>query len=469
MKRLLSRMVRDGAARCTAVAVDGGFLLSWNAPALVTPAAGTYAPAADKAESLRLGRSVIVINRRNLLNCGAASLSAAALMGGRARAAAPVVKIGVLADFSGLYTDLMGPGGVAAARLAVADFKPEQKGFSAEIVYADHANKADVGASIVRRWFDTEGVDMMIAGPNSAVGLATSFVAREKDKVCLGTAVTTSDFTGRQCTPNTINWTYDAYMLSKAVATETVKAGGTKWYFLSTDNAFGASLQQETAQLIDQAGGAVVGSSKCPLGTTDFSSFLLTAQSSGANVLGLAIGGDDLVRCMNQVNEFGLAGKMSVAALVLFLNDIHGAGLKSMQNLIFTNSFYWDLNDRTRAFTKRLVPSMPGGAYPGMTHAGCYAVTMHYLKTVAAMGVQEARKSGAATVARMKAMPTDDDAFGPGSIRADGRAVIPAYLLKVKKPGGSKAPWDYCEVVSTLRAEDTVKPLADVGCPLAKG
>lgn len=410
----------------------------------------------------------MTIQRRDVLKYAAAGLALPAL-GGRAKAADKVVRIGLLADFSGLYTDLMGPGGVAAARLAISDFKPEQKGFSAELVSADHVNKADVGASIVRRWFDTEGVDMMIAGPNSAVGLATSFVAREKDKVCLGTAVTTSDFTGKQCTPNTINWTYDAYMLSKAVASETVKTGGTKWYFLSTDNAFGASLQAETAKLVAEAGGSVAGSSKVPLGTTDFSSFLLTAQSSGANVLGLAIGGDDLVRCMNQVNEFGAAAKMSVAALVLFLNDIHGAGLKTMQNLIFTNSFYWDLNDRTRAFTQRLLPAMPQGNYPGMTHAGCYAVTMHYLKAVAAMGVETAKRSGAATVAQMKAMPTDDDAFGPGSIRADGRAVIPAYLLKVKKPEESKRPWDYCEVVSTLRAEETVKPLSEVGCPLVKG
>ena len=211
----------------------------------------------------------------------------------------------------------------------------------------------------------------------------------------------------------------------------------------------------------------MVGSSKCPLGTTDFSSFLLTAQSSGANVLGLAIGGDDLVRCVNQVNEFGTSRSMSVAGLVMFLNDIHGAGLKTVQNLLFTNSFYWDLNDRTRAFTKRLLPTT-NGQYPGMTHAGCYAVTLHYLKAVAEMGVENAKKSGAATVAKMKSMPTDDDAFGLGLIREDGRAVIPAYLLRVKKPAESKGPWDYCALVSTLKAEDTVKPLSEVGCPYVK-
>lgn len=409
----------------------------------------------------------MTINRRGFLRYGAGVAAASALPISLAKAANPMVRIGLLADFSGIYTDLMGPGGVAAAKLAIADFNPESKGFSAEIISADHMNKADIGASIVRRWFDTDGVDMMIAGPNSAVGLATSFIAREKDKVCMGTAVTTSDFTGKQCTPNSINWTYDAYMLSKAVATETVRTGGKKWFFLSTDNAFGASLQQETTNFINAAGGSVVGSSKCPIGTTDFSAFLLAAQSSGANVLGLAIGGDDLSRCMNQANEFGVSKSMSLAALVMFLNDIHGAGLNTMQNLLFTNSFYWDLNERTRAFTKRLLPTM-GGHYPGMTHAGCYAVTMHYLKAVAAMGVANAKKSGAAAVAQMKAMPTDDDAFGPGRIREDGRAVIPAYLLKVKNPGASKGPWDYCEVVSTMKAEDTVKPLAEVGCPLIK-
>lgn len=407
------------------------------------------------------------ITRRTLLHYGLGAGAASALPISAARAALPVVRIGLLADFSGIYTDLMGPVGVAAARLAIADFKPESKGFMAELVSADHMNKADVGASIVRRWFDNDGVDMMIAGPNSAVGLATSFISREKDKVCLGTAVTTSDFTGKQCTPNTVNWTYDAYMLSKAIATETVKGGGKKWYFLSTDNAFGLSLQQETTNFINVAGGSVVGSSKCPIGTTDFSAFLLAAQSSGANVLGLAIGGDDLSRCMKQANEFGVSNSMSMAALVMFLNDIHGAGLSTMQNLLFTNSFYWDLNERTRAFTKRLLPTT-NGQYPGMTHAGCYAVTMHYLKAVAAMGAENAKKSGAATVARMKAMPTDDDAFGPGEIRQDGRAVIPAYLLKVKKPAASTGPWDYCEVVSTMAASDTVKPLAEVGCPLVK-
>ncbi len=409
---------------------------------------------------------MVHIPRRALLQ-SAAGLGLAAAMPRRAGAQPAAVKIGVLADFSGIYNDMLGMPGVECARQAVADFAPQDKGFNVEIVYGDHLNKPDVGSTIVRRWFDSEGVDMVIAGPNSAVGLAASFIAREKDKVCAGAAVTASEFTGKQCTPNTINWTYDAYMLSKAVAAETVKAGGKSWYFISTDNAFGASLQQETSNFIAEAGGTVLGSSKYPIGTMDFSAMLLAARDSGADVLALAVGGADLTNTLKQAAEFGVTGKMKIAALVTFLGDIHGAGLQTMQGLLFTNSFYWDLNDRTRAFTTRVVPRM-GGLYPGMTHAGCYGITMHYMKAVAALGAAEAKQSGAATVAAMKALPTDDDAFGPGSIRADGRAVLPAYLLQVKTPGESKKPWDYCKVVSTMAPLETVRALDQVGCPFVK-
>jgi branched-chain amino acid transport system substrate-binding protein len=406
------------------------------------------------------------IHRRALLR-SAAGLGLATTFAGRARAELPTVKIGVMADFSGIYNDMLGMPGVECAKQAVADFAPQNHGFNVEIVYADHLNKPDVGGTIVRKWFDADGVDMVIAGPNSAVGLAVSFVAKEKDKVCMGAAVTASEFTGKQCTPNTVNWTYDAYMLSKAVAAETVKAGGKSWYFISTDNAFGASLQQETTNFITEAGGKVVGSSKYPIGTMDFSAMLVAARSSGADVLGLAVGGTDMINTLKQAGEFGVTGHMKVAALVTFLGDIHAAGLQTMQGLLFTNSFYWDLNDRTRAFTARVLPRM-GGMYPGMTHAGCYGITYHYLKAVAAMGPAAAAKSGAAAVAQMKALPTDDDAFGPGSIRADGRAVLPAYLLQVKTPAERKKPWDYCKVVSTMAPQDTVRPLDKVGCPFVK-
>lgn len=406
-------------------------------------------------------------HRRRILR-GVAGVGMAAAVPGLARAQRPSVRIGVLADFSGLYNDLLGMPGVECARQAVIDFAPEGHGFGAEVVYGDHQNKPDVGSGIVRQWFDQDGVDMLIAGPNSAVGLAVSALAREKDKVCMGAAVTASEFTGKQCTPNTVNWTYDAFMLSKAVATEITRGGGRTWYFISTDNAFGVSLQAETSAFVAAAGGRVLGSSKAPLGMTDFSALLVAARSSGAEVLALAVGGSDLVNALKQAGEFGLGGRMKLAALVVFLGDIHAAGLPAMQGLLFTNSFYWDLNERTRAFTARVLPRM-GGVYPGMTHAGCYGITTHYLRAVAAMGVEAAKRSGAAAAARMKAMPTDDDAFGAGSIRADGRAVLAAYLLQVKAPGESRGAWDYCRVVSTLAPAETVRPLGETGCGLVRG
>ena len=406
----------------------------------------------------------MTIQRRAVL-LGAAGLGLA--RPALAQTATPHVKVGLLADFSGIYQDLLGMPGVECARQAILDFKPQDHGFAAELVFGDHQNKPDVGGTIVRQWFDAEGVDMLIAGPNSAVGLAVSYIAKEKDKVCMGAAVTASDFTGKDCTPNTINWTYDAYMLSKAVASEITKAGGKTWYFISSDNAFGASLQQETSTFVADAGGRVLGSSKAPLNTMDFSAMLIAARASGADVLALAVGGNDLINVLKQAAEFGLRATMRTAALVTFLGDIHGAGLETMQGLLFTNSFYWDLNDRTRAFTARVLPKL-GGTYPGMTHAGCYGITMHYLRTVAAMGALAATRSGKATVEQMKAIPIDDDAFGFGHIRADGRAVIPAYLLQVKTPAQSKRAWDYCNVVSTLAPAETVRPLAKVGCPYVK-
>ncbi len=405
--------------------------------------------------------------RRDFLR--AAAGSALVLPAIRPAAAQPkaVVKIGVLADFSGLYQDLLGLPGVECAKQAVVDFARSHDGFGAEVVYADHQNKADVGSAIVRNWFDSGGVDMVIAGPNSAVGLAVSYISKEKNKVCMGAAVTASEFTGKDCTPNTVNWTYDAFMLSKSVATEITKAGAKTWFFISSDNTFGASLEAETSAFVAEAGGRVLGSSKAPLSTMDFSAMLLAAQASGAEVLALAVGGNDLINVLKQAAEFGLRGKMRIAALVTFLGDIHGAGLQTMQGLLFTNSFYWDLNDRTRAFTARVLPKL-SGTYPGMTHAGCYGITTHYLRAAAAMGAADAKRSGRATVARMKEIPIDDDAFGSGHIRADGRAVIPAYLLQVKQPAESVKPWDYCKVVSTLAPEETVRPLSQSACPAAK-
>ena len=404
------------------------------------------------------------ISRRTILAGGAAMVGAP---GSRTRAQGQTIKIGVLSDFSGIYIDLLGPGGVACVQQAVRDFAPAQHGFDVEVVSADHQNKPDVGSGIARNWYDAEGVDMIIGLPNSSVALATASVTRDRDKACIGAAVTTMDFTGAQCTPNTINWTYDAYMLAKATGTETVAAGGKRWYFITTDNAFGNSIQAETAGFVQNAGGAVAGNSKYPIGSTDYSSYLLAAQGSGADVLCLALGGADMVNCLKQASEFGLRRRMRIAAPVMFLNDIQALGLPLTQGLLHTNSFYWDANERTRAFTQRVLPRMQG-AYPGMVHAGCYAGTLHYLKAVADLGVTAAKRSGAAAIARMKAMPVDDDAFGSLSVRQDGRALVPAFLLKVKSPEESKGPWDYCSIVTQVAGPDAAKPLAQAGCPLVK-
>ncbi|MEE8630273.1 MULTISPECIES: ABC transporter substrate-binding protein [Methylobacterium] len=409
------------------------------------------------------------ISRRALVG-GATALAAAWSGGARAQgigSQGPRIKIGVLADFSGIYTDLLGPGGVGCVQQAVADFGPEQHGFSVDVVFADHQNKPDVGSGIARRWYDSEGVDLVIGLPNSSVALALAFVTAERNKACIGTAVTSMEFTGAQCTPNTINWTYDAYMLAKALGTETVKSGGRKWYFITTDNAFGNAIQGETASFVQQAGGTVLGNSRYPIGATDYSSFLIAAQGSGAQVLGLALAGTDMVNCLKQADEFGLRDQMRIAAPVMFLNDINALGLPLTQGLLHTNSFYWDANDRTRAFTRRVLPRMQG-AYPGMVHAGCYAGTLHYLKAVAALGVTAAKASGAAAIARMKEMPADDDAFGRTVVRQDGRALVPAFLLQVKKPAESKARWDYCKVVTEIPGDEAAKPLAQGGCPLVK-
>ena len=404
------------------------------------------------------------VSRRAAL-AGVAALAASAAP--RARAQGRGIKIGVLSDFSGIYVDLLGPGGVACVQQAVQDFGPAQRGFDVEVVYADHQNKPDVGSAIARNWYDADGVDMIIGLPNSSVALATASVTRERNKACIGAAVTTMDFTGAQCTPNTINWTYDAYMLAKATGTETVAAGGKRWYFITTDNAFGNSIQAETAVFVQNAGGAVVGNSKYPIGSTDYSSYLLAAQGSGADVLCLALGGADMVNCLKQASEFGLRRRMRITAPVMFLNDIQALGLPLTQGLLHTNSFYWDANERSRAFTKRVLPRMQG-AYPGMVHAGCYAGTLHYLKAVADLGVAAAKASGAAAIARMKAMPVDDDAFGTLSVRQDGRALVPAFLLKVKSPEESRGQWDCCSIVAQVAGPDAAKPLSQAGCPLVK-
>ena len=408
------------------------------------------------------------MNRRSLLATGAAVGAIAALPRLARAQAANTIRIGVLNDQSGLYRDITGPGSTACVRQAVQDFG--SRGFNVEVVAADHQNKPDVGASIARQWFDQDGVDVIIDVPTSSVALAVSGVAREKNKVFLSSSAATSDLSGSACSPNTIHWTYDTYMLAKSTGGAMVKAGGDTWFFITADYAFGHALERDTTNFVKAAGGRVLGGVRTPFpGTTDFSSFLLQAQASRAKVIGLANAGGDTINCIKQAAEFGLTRRgVKLAALLMFISDVHALGLRTAQGLVCSETFYCDLNERTRAFTRRVLPNMPGGLRPGMGQAGCYSAALHYLKAVADMGVAQAKASGAATVARMKAMPTDDDAFGPGSIRPDGRKLHPAYLFEVKAPEESRGPWDYYKLLQTTPAGEAFRPLAEGGCPLVR-
>ena len=397
---------------------------------------------------------------------GSAAATAVSLAARRSRAAGgPVIKIGVLNDQSGPYRDTTGLTSVAATRLAAKEMA--NHGFDIEVVSADHQNKPDVGASIARAWIDNNGVDVIADVPTSSVALAVAQVCREKDRVHLNASATAVALTGEQCSPNTIVWSFDTYMLGKSTGGAMVKAGGNKWFFITADYAFGHSLEDQTTRFVKAAGGTVVGSVAYPFPTTtDYSSFITQAVTSGANVLGLANAGGDTANCVKQAHEFGLREHgMHVAPLLMFITDVHAVGLDICQGLRMTESFYWDLNPGTRAFATRLrdsgVTQMPNQA-----HASSYSSTLAYLKTVAAMGPAEAKKSGAATVARMKAMPTEDDAFGKGSIREDGRGVFPAYLFEVKTPAESKAPWDIYQLIATTPAAEAVRPLGETGCKM---
>jgi branched-chain amino acid transport system substrate-binding protein len=404
----------------------------------------------------------MTLSRRALIGSAAAL---PVLSGRSARAqAANTLKVGVLTDLSGAYRDLGGPVSVAAARQAVEELA--SKGFTVEIVQADHQNKTDVGAGIARQWYDRDGVDLIVDVPNSGVGLAIAGVAKDKNKAYMNSGSATSDLTGSQCNANTIHWTYDTYELAKSTGSAAVKAGGDTWFFITADYAFGTALQRDTTEFVTAAGGKVLGSVRYPFpGTTDFSSLLLQAQSSGAKILGIANAGTDTVNTIKQSQEFGVTPGMKLAGLLVFISDVHAIGLEIAQGLLLTNSFYWDANDRTRKFAERFNPKAPA-VRPTMVQAGVYASVLHYLKTTADKGVPFMKADGAAAVAAMKAMPTDDDCFGQGTIRADGRKLSPSYLWEVKKPGESKAPWDYYKLVATTPADQAFRPLDKGGCSL---
>jgi branched-chain amino acid transport system substrate-binding protein len=403
----------------------------------------------------------MALTRRGLLGA-AASLAVRP----RAHAQQATIRFGVLGDQSGPYRNFSGPVSIACARQAIVDFGAAAKGMAVEVLVGDHQNKPDVGAGIARRWFDEDGVDVILDVPNSAVALAVSAVARDKNKVFMVSGAGTADLTGPQCTPNTCHMSYDTWMLAHATGGAMVKAGGNSWFFITADYAFGHALQRDTANFVAAAGGKVLGNVDTPFpGTTDFSSYLLQGQASGAKVIGLANAGADTINCIKQAAEFGVAKSAKIAGLLVYISDVHSLGLQTAQGLVLSTTFYWNLNERTRALTKRLLPKTSGQC-PGMSQAGCYASALHYLKTAADMGVARAKASGREAVARMKAMPMDDDVFGRGSIREDGLAIHPAYLFEVKKPAESTGPWDYYKLLATVPAEQAFKPLAETGCPL---
>jgi branched-chain amino acid transport system substrate-binding protein len=412
----------------------------------------------------------MTINRRTLLGAGAALPALGGLPFRSARAqAANTIRIGVLNDQSALYRDISGPGSTQAVRLAVQESGITQAGVNVEVVQADHQNRPDVGSTVARTWLDRDGVDVIVDVPTSSVALAVNTLVRERNKVFLNSGAATSDLTGPACSPNTIHWTYDTYMLANGTGGAMVRAGGDTWFFITADYAFGHALERDTAAFVTAAGGRVLGQVRTPFpGTTDFSSFLQQAQRSRAKVIGLANAGGDTINSIKQAAEFRITrGGTKLAGLLVFITDVHSLGLEVAQGLVLTETFYWDLNDRTRAFTQRLGP-VPGNLRPSMVQAGCYSAVLHYLKAVRDMGVAAAKASGAEAVARMKAMPANDDAFGEGTIRPDGRKVHPAYLFEVKQPSESRGAWDYYKLISTIPAEQAFRPIAAGGCTLPR-
>ena len=384
-----------------------------------------------------------------------------------ALAADKVVKIGVLNDMSSLYMDIAGPGSVIAAQMAVEDSGLTKKGWTIDVVSADHQNKPDIGVNIVRRWIDTDKVDVISDVPTSSVALAVSNVVKEKNSILLDSGAGSSDLTNKQCSPNTIHWTYDTYTLAHGTGTALTKAGGKTWYFLTADYAFGHALERDTTAAVEAAGGKVLGAVRHPLNTPDFSSFLLQAQASKANVVGLANAGGDTINSIKQASEFGIvAGGQKLAGLLLFISDVHALGLQTAKGLNLTTTFYWDANDGTRAFSKRFQARTKNHTMPTMVHAGVYSSLMHYFKALEALGGNP--HDGAKVVAKMKEMPTDDALFGKGSIEPNGRTIHPAYLYEVKAPSESKGPWDYYKLVATIPANEAFTPLDKSPCPLLK-
>jgi len=390
---------------------------------------------------------------------------AAVLAAGTAQAQT-TVKIGVLSDMSSLYSDIGGPGSVAAAKMAIADFTKAHPDVKVELLSADHQNKPDIGTNIANQWFDVDKVDMIIDVPNSGVALAVSQIAANKNKLFIVSGAAASDLTGPKCNANTIHWTYDTWMLANGTGTALVKTGGDTWFFLTSDYAFGHALERDTTAAVEKAGGKVLGKVRHPLNTNDFSSFLAQAQQSKAKIIGLANAGGDTINSIKQGAEFGIVkGGQKFAGLLVFASDVAALGLPTAQGLTLTETWYWDANDANRAWTKRWQQERPG-KFPTMVQAGVYSGVTHYLKAVAEL---KSSADGKAVVAKMKSMPTDDPLFGKGTIRPDGRKLHDAYLFEVKAPGESKYPGDFYKLKATIPAAEAFRPLKEGSCPLVSG
>ena len=403
------------------------------------------------------------ITRRTML--GVATAAAIAPVRRSRSQARPVIRIGVINDQSGVYRDVNGPTSIACTRQAIQEFAAGS--FDIEVLTADHQNKPDVGAAIAKQWIDQDGVDFIQDGASSAVALAISSICKERNKVFVPTSTATSDLTGKACTPNTIHWVYDTYMEARSTGGAMVRAGGDTWFFITPNYAAGLAFQRDTTRFVESAGGKVLGARLFPFPeTSDFSAPLVEAQASGAKILGISGAGTDLINIVKQAHEFGVQKSMNLAALIAYSTDVHSIGLETAQGLRLSETYYGDLNDRTRSFQNRIKDKV--SLWPNMSQAGNYSCTLHYLKAVTAMGAAAAKADGAATVARMKAIPTDDDCFGPGRIREDGRKIHPVYLFEVKRPAESKHEWDLYKLVATTSAEEAWRPLSEGACPLVK-
>ncbi|MBR0699312.1 ABC transporter substrate-binding protein [Bradyrhizobium diazoefficiens] len=392
----------------------------------------------------------------------AAGLLSAALIAPTSAQQAPL-KIGVLSDFSSVYSDIGGMGNVEATKMAIEDFGGQMFGKPIDMVSADVLNKPDVASTIARKWWETEGVDMIIDLPTSATALAVMELSKQYEKIMIVTDAASSDITGKSCSPYTAHWTYDTYANAHTVGSAIVKNGGDTWFFLTADYVFGHSVERDTGDVVKAAGGKVLGSVKHPLNTADFSSFLLQAQASKAKIIGLANGGGDTINAIKQAGEFGIvAGGQNLAAIVMFISDVHSLGLKLAQGLIITEAYYWDLNDKTRAFGKRFMERVK--RMPTMNQAATYSATLHYLKAVQAAGTRDTKT----VMAKMRELPVKDAFTDNGVLREDGRMVHSMYLFQVKKPEESKAPWDYYKLLAEVPADQAFRPLKDGGCPLVK-